>query len=473
MNRLRALLSPLTLGIAAAAVGFVLLALPGLMAAALGLECVAFAFWIWARQGHDRRDALARWAWLRRPAMALWLAAALAAVLPAPHTAPPAATAATSHAGLAVVLETPDLSPAPTATSRDPLGALRVLGALAILWAGLELLAALPTSRPYPDFHGPLPQVGAWLTGVLPAAGFLVLWRQAQLWTGVPLVREFATIVLVFAAGLAVLRAYSRRTWTASLRWLAVFDSAMAAALIALDTVPHDAVLLLWFAAAGGRLTALATELRGSAGRRGAWSARLWRIAGFTASACLSWPLLIAVGFPNGHFRPLEFLLVAAPVFLATALSLRRVVEVPERRAMARPDATRVPSLVGAALTLLLGPSALLLAWWEGLEYSFPGVLVAIVPALLAAWPRTWLARETDLPPVLRASVAAGATARDFALSVYRSVLAFESRAAEALTALLRALGAPARDLHTGDAQEYLLFLVGVSVLALLLPLLR
>jgi hypothetical protein len=32
---------------------------------------------------------------------------------------------------------------------------------------------------------------------------------------------------------------------------------------------------------------------------------------------------------------------------------------------------------------------------------------------------------------------------------------------------------APSRDLHTGDAQEYLLFLVGLSVLALVLPLLR
>ena len=38
---------------------------------------------------------------------------------------------------------------------------------------------------------------------------------------------------------------------------------------------------------------------------------------------------------------------------------------------------------------------------------------------------------------------------------------------------IARALGAPARDLHSGDAQEYLLFLVGVAVLALLLPVLR
>lgn len=74
---------------------------------------------------------------------------------------------------------------------------------------------------------------------------------------------------------------------------------------------------------------------------------------------------------------------------------------------------------------------------------------------------------------MLRAGVAAGAGARDFALSVFRSVTWLEGRLAAALAALLRAAGAPARDLHTGDAQEYLLFLAGVSVLALLLPLFR
>jgi len=77
------------------------------------------------------------------------------------------------------------------------------------------------------------------------------------------------------------------------------------------------------------------------------------------------------------------------------------------------------------------------------------------------------------MPPVLRVSVAAGATARDFALAVFRTVTSFERRLAATFGAVLRGLGAPARDLHTGDAQEYLLFLVGVGVLALLLPLLR
>ena len=66
-----------------------------------------------------------------------------------------------------------------------------------------------------------------------------------------------------------------------------------------------------------------------------------------------------------------------------------------------------------------------------------------------------------------------GATTRDFALSVFRLVVTLERQLAAAVGALLRGLGAPARDLHTGDAQEYLLFLVGLSVLSLLLPLLR
>ena len=50
---------------------------------------------------------------------------------------------------------------------------------------------------------------------------------------------------------------------------------------------------------------------------------------------------------------------------------------------------------------------------------------------------------------------------------------AFERRIVDTLGGALRAVVAPMRDLHTGDAQEYLLFLVGLSVLALVLPFLR
>lgn len=447
-------------GLVAAAVGLALLAVPRLPAAALGVEGVAFAFWVWARVAPDAREQLPRWAWLRRPAMALWLASALALALPAP---PPRAEAGSAQVPQLVRAVTPD--------ERDPLRTLRALQAFAVLWAGLELMAAMPTSRPYPDLTGPLPGIGPWLPAMLPAAGFLVLWRQGHAWTQAPLVREVAGLALALAAALAVLRAYTRHTWTASLRWLAVFDSALAAMLVAFDVVPGEVAFLLWFAAAGGRLMALAAELRGAAARRGPGLARIWRVAGWTAGTALAWPLLVDVGFAGRTFRPIAFFALAAPVFLAAALSLRRVVEVPERRAAPRLDPGRVLSVLGAAATLVLGPAALLLAWWAGFDASFPGALVALLPPALAAVPRP--ADIAVLPPVLRGPVTAGAGARDFALSVFRSVTWFEGRLAVTLGALLRAVGAPARDLHTGDAQEYLLFLAGVSVLALLLPLFR
>jgi hypothetical protein len=449
-------------GLVAAGAGLALLAVPRLPAAALGVEAIAFAFWSWARVANDRREQLPRWAWLRRPAMALWLAAALTVVLPAP---PPRTPGTDGPGGV------PQLVRAVAPDERDPLRTLRALQAVAVLWAGLELMAAMPASRHYPDLTGPLPAMGPWLPAMLPAAGFLVLWRQGAVWTDAPLVREVAALALALAAALAVLRAYTRSTWTASLRWLAVFDSALAAMLVAAAVVPGEVAFLLWFAAAGGRLMALAAELRGAAARRGPELVRVWRVAGWTASTTLAWPLLVGVGFAGRTFRPFEFFALAAPVYLAASLSLHRVVEVPERRASPRLDPGRVLGVLGAVATLVLGPAALLLAWWSGFEASFPGTLVALLPPALAALPRP--ARTGDLPPVLRGPVAAGATAREFALSVFRSVTWFEARVAAGLGALLRAVGAPARDLHTGDAQEYLLFLAGVSVLALLLPLFR
>ncbi len=448
-------------GGACATVGVVLLLVPGVMWAALGVELLALAFWLWARALPDRAEQMPRWAWLRRPAMALWLATALAWVLPPPM----------GLQGLATVLELPQWVAPASAAERDPLAMLRALQSLAVLWAGLELLAALPLSRPYPDLTGPLPAVGPWLTAMLPGTGFLVLWRQSAVWSSGPLVREIAAAALLLAAALAVLRAYSRRSLTASLRWLAVFDSALAAMLLAVDAVPGEVAALLWLATAGGRLTALAAELRGAAARRGPELTFLWRLAGWSASASLAWPLLVAVGFSRARLHPIEFVLLAAPIFLAARLSLSRIVEAPERRALERPDPLSALSRAGALGTMLLGPLALMIAWWRGFEGSFPGVAIALLPAALAWWrpPRN----EVRPAGSQRTPGVAGASARDFALNAFRAVTAFEQRLAVALAALARALGAPARDLHSGDAQEYLLFLVGISVLALLLPLLR
>jgi hypothetical protein len=52
-------------------------------------------------------------------------------------------------------------------------------------------------------------------------------------------------------------------------------------------------------------------------------------------------------------------------------------------------------------------------------------------------------------------------------------VLTRERGAVDLIARIGQGATSPLRDLHTGDAQEYLLFLVGVAVLALLLPLLQ
>ncbi len=454
-------------GVLAASAGVALLMLPGVSWAALGLELVALSFWLWARSLPDRGEQLARWSWLRRPAMALWLAAALFLALPelrmvwAPVPAPPPMD----------VFIPPAFLPAPTPVTRDPMLLLRTIASLAVLWAGLELMAALPLSRPFPDLSGPARGVGPWVTALLPVTGFLVLWRQAPLWTVAPLVREIAVLALMLAAALATLRAYGRRSLTAILRWLVVYDSALASMLVARDVVSGEVAALLWLGTAGGRLIALAAELDGKAARRGPALTRLWRVAGWVAGTALAWPLLASVSFAQGRFHAIEYGVLAAPVFLASALWLKRVVEAPERRAMSRQEdrAPRV-SRVGAVATLLVGPIALAWAWWRGFDVSGPAALLGLLPAALGWWPVRRM--QGAAPASAAAEVAPGGT-RDFALSTFRAVTLIERQIAAAIGGVARALGAPARDLHSGDAQEYLLFLVGVAVLALLLPVLR
>src|SRR5262245_57109281 len=295
-------------GVVCASLGIALLMLPGVTWAAVGLELVALAFWLWARSLPDRSEQLSRWSWLRRPPSALWLAAALFVALPQLHQvfAP------------APLMETPfsppALIPAPVPMARDPMLFLRTVASLAVLWAGLELMAALPLSRPFPDLTGPARPVGPWLTAILPVTGFLVLWRQAAVWTAAPLTREIAGLALMIAVVLAALRSYSRRSLTATLRWLVVYDSALASLLVARDVVHGEIAALLWLGSAGGRLIALAAELRGQAARRGANLTRLWRVAGWLAGSSLAWPLLADAAFSEHRFHAVEYFVLAAPV---------------------------------------------------------------------------------------------------------------------------------------------------------------
>lgn len=458
-------------GALAAVAALALLVSPGAASGAMGLEALALAFLLGSRRENDGGAQLARWVWMRRPAMALWLALALSLALSSAPVAPRVAPPSLASGAVAGVAGPPVLESPPRETS-DPLAPLRMLGAFAVLWAGLELLGALPATRPAADLAGPLGAAGEWMPALLPAAGFLVLWRAADAWTGFEWPRVAAQAALALAALLAVMRAATRGA-VAALRWLVVFDSALAALLLAFGAVPRETALLLWLAAAGGRMTLLAAELRGAVARRGRLLAGAWRAATWAAGAALAWPLVARVGFAGGRAQPAWLAAFALLAFMGARLSWGRWTVAPERRADPRREPGRTLGLVAAAATMALGPWALARSWSAGGGAVAPAVAVAAaLPAVLALWPAA-RRRDDGVPAVLRASLAAGATARDFARSVWRSVTAVERALAAVPAAAVRALGAPLRGLHTGDAQEYLLFLAGVAVLALLLPLLR
>jgi hypothetical protein len=241
------------------AAGFALLGWPSLFAAALGLELFAAGFWTWARDAEDRREQLPRWSWLRRPALALWLAAGLQAV-------------GRDH-GIGAL--------APLST---PVGALARVSAIGVVWGALELMAALPLVRPASVRPGPLAAAGPWLPVMLPAAGFVLLWRHADYWGRVPEVRFAAAVLMIITAALAALRAFSRREWIVSLRWLVIVDSVLAGALVALRAVPDDAALLLWMAPAAATPRCSRANSGGGAWR-GDRPRRLWRLAVWVALA--------------------------------------------------------------------------------------------------------------------------------------------------------------------------------------------
>ena len=66
-----------------------------------------------------------------------------------------------------------------------------------------------------------------------------------------------------------------------------------------------------------------------------------------------------------------------------------------------------------------------------------------------------------------------GVASRGLARRVFALVVYIERRVLAALAGLTGWIAGAMHDLHTGDAQEYLMFLVGLAVLAVVLPLLR
>ena len=429
-------------------VGLALLCLRSQLAAAVGLEAVAMAFWVWARAAEDAEAQAPRWAWLRRPAAALWLAVAIHAVWPW-----------LSHGRGPV---------------RDGmLAPLRWLEAGAVVWAGLELLAGLPLARPYSDLPGPLLAMRPWLPVMLPAAGFMVLWRQSPHWLGISPVRHTATVLLLVTAVLGALRAFARRQWIASLRWLAISDSALAGVLVATGVVPERSSLLLWLGACGGHALLLMGELRAASPRPGPFITRLWRAASWTTLAALSWPMMIAlISGKRGVAWAVSFAIGALPVCLNAWVTVGRMVAAPERRKMVRAGAALKLTRLAPLAVLATGPVALLVAWWGGFEPPWRDSAAALAPAVLGGM-AALVARQTQARPVWRALRGMGRGMPAFAGAAFQAVIGIERRLVALVDGLVRAVASPLHDLHTGDAQEYLLFVVGLGVLALVLPLLQ
>jgi hypothetical protein len=112
---------------------------------------------------------------------------------------------------------------------------------------------------------------------------------------------------------------------------------------------------------------------------------------------------------------------------------------------------------------------ALASAWWVGFAPRPLFALLALVPAVLGGA----LGLLAVHPAEAGRGARAGRITQHAARRLFRTVVGLERALVSGAARLVRALATPLRDLHTGDAQEYVLFLVGVAVLAILLPLLR
>ena len=425
-----------TLAGALCVIGFGLLIVPSLLAAAFGLECFWFAFWLAARAAADPNRQLRRWEWLRRPATALWLGVAARAL------------------ERAVIRD--GIAPESWA-----LALVRAVAEVAVFWAGLDLLGALPGARTFSDRSGPLAGGAFRMPALLPAAGALIFLRQSPprvlSATGI----DWAQAVLLIAALVAVLRAYGRKSWRRCLRWLVVAECALAAELAALGVVDRSVALLLWIGAGGGLAVWLVAEHRGAALRRDPRLIHLWRLAGWVSTTALAWPLL-ATYLYGAQRHPMMAGGVSLVAGLVAWMMVRRPRLAPERRSMPR-VATHVPyPLIAALLTLAIGPVALFYALRLGFNTVPWAAALALAPSALGGV--FALAGRVPAPRVAARAVAHG---------LFHTVARSEHQIVEKGTGIGRLLAGPLRDLHTGDAQEYLLFLVGLSVLMLLVPILQ
>jgi hypothetical protein len=426
---------PLLAGVLCVA-GLALLLIPRLVAAALGVELIAAAFWLGARAARDPVAPLRRWEWLRRPASALWVGVALQ--------------------GLERIAVRDGIAP-----ESFTLLVVQVLGRLAVCWSGLDLLGALPGVRAFSDRSGPLAGGHFRMPALLPAAGALLFLRQTTIWTLPVLAFSVIEAVLVVAALVAALRALVCISWRRSLRWLIATECALAGLHAAVAPLSRLASLALWVGACGGLALWLVAEHRGAALRRSPDLIALWRIAAWVSTTAFGWPLVFGALGAAHRQVPLA-VAVGGVTALVAWIVVRRPQPAPERRGMTRAAPPLSFHRVAALLTLLVGPVTLVASWAPGGPGRMLDPWLALLPFLIGGgltrirrveWPRLAVKR----------------TAQTLFHLVTRTEHVLVARGGQ----LGRALATPLRDLHSGDAQEYLLFLIGMCVLMLLIPVLQ
>ncbi len=418
--------------------------LPNLGANAVGVEALATAFWLWARRQESASIQVQRWRWLRRPASAMWLAFGLTTVgALVPTLIPPG-----RGAGL------PE--------------AVHWAAAAAALWAALDLMAALPVARPYPDWQGPHAGQGPWLTLAAPLIGLGVLWRTSDLWGPLPELRTVAAATLLFCALIAAIRAFGRVQWLSSLRWLAVADTALGGVLLSLGVVPQPAALLLAGAAIGARAVLIVSELHGAASRRGSAFTALWRVVTWSAGGGLAWAVALSLGEAPRGLAALGLAPLGLVAAIAAGVAVSRLVPAPERRSLSRLGGGSFRlAVLGVVLLwcVAAGIASVLRATFPVLDRSQLAVLIAVAAGGLLGGLGLHLTG-----PLVRHVEGAEKRTRLLARSTFQSLV----RSERALIRLVSETGGrlllPLRDLHTGDAQEYLLLLLALAVAALLLP---
>src|SRR5262249_39787047 len=154
------------------------------------------------------------------------------------------------------------------------------------------------------------------------------------------------------------------------------------------------------------------------------------------------WPLLATLGFgPPGIASPWAAVPTAFAVGLGAWVTIRRMVEAPERRAMVRRESAVSLSRLIAAITMVTRPIALIMAWWSGFETPWPGGAIANLPAVgsgLVAW---WLDRHPIKLPEPTAEIQRQReVARGAATALFRTILAIERRVVDLLTRIGRGL---------------------------------